>query len=334
RQSQEGTGLGLAISQKFVALMGGELTVESTLGEGTTFQFDLPFMQGQRYIEHPETLESLRVKLAGNQPQSKILVVDDNTSNREILVTLLQNWGFLVEEAADGEAALTQWQQWQPDLIFMDIRMPKLNGIEATQQIQSQTLPIPKIIAITASVFEEDRANILQSGCDDFIRKPFKQQEIIDCLSHHLNLQFQAITSDASPSNPVSPETLDFSAQKHQSLRILLAEDNQVNQKMALLYLKKLGYDADTATTGLEVLYKLATQPYDVILMDIQMPEMDGLEATRNIRQYYPKQEQPCIIAMTASDEESDKLACREAGMNDYITKPLKLEQLQKTLQP
>ncbi|NEO28478.1 MAG: response regulator, partial [Kamptonema sp. SIO4C4] len=336
RQSQEGTGLGLAISQKFVALMGGELTVESTLGEGTTFQFDLPFMQGTwTTTTNPSNLlnDPVTLQLTPNQPQSKILVVDDNESNRKILVALLQGWGFLVEEAEDGEAAIAQSLQEHPDLIFMDIRMPKLNGIEATRTIQSQ-IPEnpPKIIALTASVFEEERAGILGAGCHDFIRKPFTKQKIIDCLSNHLNLQFESLKSFPSPSSSLPPKNASPSQAKEQPLRILLAEDNEVNQKMALLYLKKLDYDVDLAKNGLEVLNKFAEQPYDIILMDIQMPEMDGLEATRNIRQHSPKQKQPWIIAMTASNEESDKLACREAGMNDYITKPLKLEKLQKVL--
>ncbi|MDB9312322.1 response regulator [Spirulina sp. CS-785/01] len=333
RQSQEGTGLGLAISHKFVALMGGELTVESTLGEGTTFQFDLPFIQGQQNSTSHQSLKTVRVQLTPHQPPPKILVVDDNPSNREILVTLLTNWGCLIQEADNGETAILQWQKWQPDLIFMDIQMPKLSGIEATQYIQSQhQFSIPKIIAITASVFEEERENILKAGCDDCIRKPFKPQEIIDCLIRHLNLQFQekdfaffGSKTDSVNAQPPSPE-------KSQSLRILLAEDNDVNQKMALLYLKKLGYEAETVKTGLEVLYKLAEHPYDVVFMDIQMPDMDGLEATRHLRQHFPKHEQPYVIAMTASNEESDQIACREAGMDDYLTKPLKLEKLQQAL--
>ncbi|MDB9312323.1 response regulator [Spirulina sp. CS-785/01] len=334
RQSQQGTGLGLAISHKFVTLMGGELTLESTLGEGTTFQFALPFMQGKWTTDGSELLkQAFKLQLTPNQTPPKILVVDDNSSNRTILVTLLKNWGFIVEEADNGATALTQWQQGQPDLIFMDIRMPQVNGIEATKTIHAQTsTTAPKIIALTASVFEEERANILASGCDDFIRKPFKQQDIIDCLTHHLNLQFQEIIPLDSSSSNSPPETKESSPEKGQPLQILLAEDNPVNQKMALLYLKKIGYEAETAKTGLEVLYKLAEKPYNLVLMDIQMPDMDGLEATRQIRQHFPQNEQPRIIAMTASDDESDKIACQEAGMDEYIMKPLKLEILRQTL--
>ena len=184
---QEGTGLGLAITQELVTLMGGELNVESAVNEGTTFNFRIPFSPPTTASNSFEN-EPITVEIAPNQPQYKILVVDDNQSNRNLLVRLLQRWGFLVKEATDGENAIEQFQNWQPNLIFMDIRMPKLTGIEASQQIKTQNSP--KVIAITASAFPEDRDQMMAVGCDDFICKPFSQQDIITALSEHLGVEF------------------------------------------------------------------------------------------------------------------------------------------------
>jgi PAS domain S-box-containing protein len=334
RQSQEGTGLGLVISQKFVQLMGGELTVKSTLGVGTSFSFsiaiELPQLESDR---PPETSQSVTLKLAENQPNFKILVVDDNEANRDILTRMLKYWGFKVEEAVDGEDAIAKWQTEQPDLIFMDIRMPKLGGEEATQKIKAdKTRKPPKIVAITASAFEEHRTHLLSIGCDDFIRKPFTPEDLVQCLTCHLQAQFCEIKPQATTPTPKSPcPEQKLINQPLSTLRILLAEDNTTNQKIALMYLKKLGCQADVAKNGIEVLEKLTEEVYDLIFMDIQMPEMDGIEATRKVRQM-SLDPQPYIIAMTASDEDSDKMACEAAGMNDYITKPLKLDTLKQVL--
>lgn len=332
-QSQEGTGLGLVISQKFVQLMGGDLTVKSTLGVGTSFSFsiaiDIPESESDR---PPEATQTVTFKLAKNQPQFKILVVDDNEANRDILTTMLKYWGFQVEEAVNGEDAIAKWQTEQPDLIFMDIRMPKLGGEEATQRIKGdKTRTPPKIVAITASAFEEHRTHLLSIGCDDFIRKPFKPEELIQCLTCHLQAHFCEIKPPAYPkSNSLLPEQKTINKPRS-TIRILLAEDNPTNQKIALMFLKKLGYQADVANNGIEVLEKVTEEVYDLIFMDIQMPEMDGIEATRKVRQA-SLEKQPYIIAMTASDEDSDRIACEKAGMNDYITKPLKLDTLKQVL--
>ncbi|MCW6038423.1 response regulator [Spirulina subsalsa FACHB-351] len=328
RNSQTGTGLGLVLSQKLVALMGGELQVESEVGKGTNFSFTLPLSRS-RHEDSPD-LESdpIKWRLAPQEPAYRILVADDVAENREVLVKRLELWGFKVFEAQDGEEAIAQTAQHHPDLIFMDIRMPKLNGIEASQKIQ-QTLtpPIPKIIALTASAFEEDRTEILASGCDDFIRKPFQEQEILSCLAHHLKVQFiQQPSEGVSPSGEgISPTQ---GMEDAPTLRILIAEDNLINQKVLLLNLKALGYTADVAANGLEVLEHLSVNPYDLILMDVQMPEMDGITATQIIRRDFPQMLQPYIIALTANDEASDRLTCAQAGMNGYLTKPLGQDQL------
>jgi CheY-like chemotaxis protein len=246
---------------------------------------------------------------------------------------MLKYWGFKVEEAVDGEDAIAKWQTEQPDLIFMDIRMPKLGGEEATQKIKAdKTRKPPKIVAITASAFEEHRTHLLSIGCDDFIRKPFKPEDLIQCLSSHLQAKFCEIKPQATTPTPKSLSLEQkLINQPLSNLRILLAEDNTTNQKIALMYLKKLGCQADVAKNGIEVLEKLTEEVYDLIFMDIQMPEMDGIEATCQVRQM-SLDPQPYIIAMTASDEDSDKMACEAAGMNDYITKPLKIDALKQIL--
>ena len=185
--TQEGTGLGLTISHQLVTLMGGDLRVESRVNAGTTFNFRIPFSPPTTTSNFSDS-ESIPVKIAPNQPQYKILVVDDNESNRHLLVGFLEKWNFLVREAVDGEKAIEQSQIWQPHLIFMDIRMPKVTGIEAIEQIKTENSP--KIIAITASAFSEDRDQIMAVGCDDFISKPFSLQDIITALSDHLGVEF------------------------------------------------------------------------------------------------------------------------------------------------
>ncbi|WP_017307209.1 response regulator [Spirulina subsalsa] len=332
RNSQTGTGLGLVLSQKFVALMGGELEVESEVGKGTTFSFALPIS----WPESDESLDSVSEfidwRLAPQEPAYRILVADDVAENREVLVKRLECWGFKVFEAEDGEDAIAQAAQHHPDLIFMDIRMPKLNGIEASQRIQQiLTPPLPKIIALTASVFEEDRTKILASGCDDFIRKPFQEQEILNSLTRHLKAQFiEQKQGGVSPAWEETPPTLEM--EDLGALRILIAEDNLINQKVLLLNLKALGYQADVVANGLEVLERLSLNPYDLILMDVQMPEMDGITATQIIRRDFPPVVQPYIIALTANDEAGDRTTCAQVGMNGYLTKPLGQNQLAEAL--
>ncbi|NEO85689.1 MAG: response regulator, partial [Spirulina sp. SIO3F2] len=267
--------------------------------------------------------------------ESCILVVDDRDSNREILSTILSSWGFRIREAADGEAAIAQWQTWQPDLIFMDIRMPKLNGDAAIARIKQLAPQTPTVIvAVTASAFESDCAKLLAAGCDGFIRKPFQPPDILLSLEQLLGAQFQEIVPSTKPLPTSKPMDAVATPTRvtDRSLQILVADDNATNCQMALAYLKHLGYAADVAQSGLEVLYAMALQSYDVVLMDVQMPEMDGLEAARTIRREYPPHEQPYIIALTASDEASDRVACQAAGMDAFLTKPLRLEQLTDAL--
>lgn len=190
REKQEGTGLGLAISRRFVQMMGGDITVTSELGKGTEFRFQIQVQRGQAVIVETN-LPKRALSLAANQPTYKILVVDDKPVNCKLLVRLLAPMGFEVREAHDGQEAIAIWEAWEPHLIWMDMRMPVMDGYEATKYIKSITRgSATAIIALTASVLEEEKAIVLSAGCDDFIRKPFKEQTIFDTLAKHLGVTY------------------------------------------------------------------------------------------------------------------------------------------------
>jgi signal transduction histidine kinase/CheY-like chemotaxis protein len=191
KQSQQGTGLGLPISKKFVELMGGEITVSSQLGKGTIFKFNI-----QAQLSEASKIEGQKptrrvIGLESNQQEYRILVVDDRLENRQLLLKLLQTIGFQVREATNGQEAVEMWQQWQPHLIWMDMRMPVMNGYEATQQIKSHLQgQATVIIALTASTLEEEKAIVLSAGCDDFVRKPFYEEVIFEKMAQYLGVGY------------------------------------------------------------------------------------------------------------------------------------------------
>lgn len=190
REKQEGTGLGLAISRKFVQLLGGDISVSSEFGEGTTFQFQIQAPIAQRLPEAPPS-KNRAIAIAPDQPTYKILVVDDKPVNCQLLVQLLRPMGFDIREANDGQEAIAIWDEWEPHLIWMDMRMPVMDGYEATKYIKSTIKGnATAVIALTASVLEEEKAIVLSSGCDDFVRKPFKEQIIFDTLTKHLGVKY------------------------------------------------------------------------------------------------------------------------------------------------
>ncbi|MEB3884866.1 MHYT domain-containing protein [Lyngbya sp. CCY1209] len=205
--SSEGSGLGLAIAQKFVRLMGGEITVQSTLDRGSTFSFAIPVGRVEaRSAEAADGAEAGRtVELAPDQPTYRILVAEDRETNRLLILQLLGSLGFAVREAKNGREAIAIWEEWHPDLILMDIQMPILDGYEATREIRSRPdgRQIP-ILALTASAFEEHRQEIVKAGCNDFLRKPFRREELLQKLRQYLGVQYVcATTSDISASwNP------------------------------------------------------------------------------------------------------------------------------------
>ncbi|MBK1986578.1 response regulator [Sphaerospermopsis aphanizomenoides BCCUSP55] len=191
KDAQEGTGLGLAISRKFVQLMGGDISVKSKLGKGTNFTFSIQAKLGQPsninlVEEHPRVVE-----LAPSETKYKILTVDDKSINRQLLIKLLSPLGFEIKEASNGQEAITIWDEWEPHLIFMDMRMPVMDGYEATKYIKSQIKgSATTVIALTASVLEEEKAFVISAGCDDFRRKPFTEHTILEAISKHLGVKY------------------------------------------------------------------------------------------------------------------------------------------------
>ena len=262
-KSQEGTGLGLSISRKFVELMGGELKVESVVNEGTVFTFEILV----RLIENTVIEENRQQKIVGlaaNQPQYRILVVDDVEASRLLLRKMLTSLGFAVEEAGNGQEAIDVWQNWQPDLIFMDMRMPVLDGYEATKQIKSQPGGDKTvIIALTASAFEEERVVILSAGCDDFMRKPFYEAELLEKMGHHLKIDYiyeddshplldDNIFAQTTMAQNLTPEDLavmpeDWRSQLYQAAM-------QVDNQEIFRLLAEIPLEYNSLTTSLKIL--------------------------------------------------------------------------------
>jgi signal transduction histidine kinase/CheY-like chemotaxis protein len=215
RQSQQGTGLGLPISKQFIELMGGEITVESQVGQGTCFQFDIPVQLSEASKIEADKITFRVIGLEPNQQEYRILVVDDRWENRQLLLKLLRPLGFQVQEASNGQEAIEQWQEWYPHLIWMDMRMPVMNGHEATQIIKSHLQgQATVVIALTASTLEEEREIVLSGGCDDFVRKPFSEAVIFEKMSEYLGVRYlyETLSPDAQTTAISPPEKLTAEA--------------------------------------------------------------------------------------------------------------------------
>jgi CheY-like chemotaxis protein len=211
-ESREGTGLGMAISQQFVRLMGGDITFHSELGVGTVFEFDVPVKLADE-VDIPELRPDRRViglapgQCAADGGAYRLLVAEDHEASRRLLAQLLQTLGFEVREAIDGRQALEVWARWKPHLIWMDVRMPVMDGHEVIQRIKATTLgQSTVVIALTAAAFEEDRVALLSEGCDDYVRKPFREKEIVDVLAKHLDVRF--LYEDAADEGPTAEDLL------------------------------------------------------------------------------------------------------------------------------
>ena len=202
RKSQEGTGLGLSISRQFVRLLGGDITISSTLDRGTLVRFEIQAKLAEAteisYKRSPKRV----IGVAPDQPLYRILVVEDKSASRQLLVKLLESVGFAVREAENGHQAIADWSSWSPHSIWMDMRMPVMDGYEATQRIKETTEgQKTKILALTASAFEEEKAIILSAGCDDFVRKPFKEEVLFDKMTEHLGVQYLYAESNQTKSD-------------------------------------------------------------------------------------------------------------------------------------
>ena len=303
QRTKEGTGLGLALSRDLARLMDGDITVVSEAGRGSCFRVEIALPEAAlETIVEPKDRRRVTSLAAGQSPV-RVLVVDDTTLNRTVLTRLLASVGFDVRAAAGGEEAVALWESWEPHFIWMDKRMPGVDGLEATRRIRARERSegrarVP-IIALSASALEHERSDILAAGCDDFVAKPFRESMIFTKMREHLGIEY---------------------AYESGTRNVLVVDDDWICRQVAQELLRGHGVSVTTASSGREALDLAARSRFDLVFMDVQMPEMDGIETTRRIKSSPGLARLP-IIAMTADDNPAP-------GMDDHILKPVEPEAL------
>ncbi len=331
-----GTGLGLAISRRLVEMMGGSMQVESEVNSGSTFTFsilaDLPVLAELPDLPESENTHQERIQREGvtELDGKHVLIVDDNQTNLAILAHQLRRWGIVVTACQFGSEALAAIDAGQQfDAAILDGIMPTLDGIQLAQNLRSlpagSSLPLI-LLSSSGDIPSRDNTDHLQLSAT--LSKPVKTVQLYEALTTAISRSSSYIRAKRkvqSHFDKITPGAVP--------LRILLAEDNAINQRVALRILQRLGYTADVVETGVAVVNAFAEHEYDVILMDIQMPELNGLDATRRIRAELPADRQPYIIALTADATAAFQNECLASGMNSYVSKPVRIDELVAALQ-
>src|SRR4030095_11149060 len=314
-----GTGLGLAISQRLTEMMGGAIWGESQVAEGPPFSVTM--LAEEAPSSPPTFMEAIQPQLEGQ----RLLVVDDSATNRTLLVRHAESWGMVAQATASPAEALRWISRGDPfDLAIIDMQMPEMDGRTLADEIRPHrdALTLPLILLTSLG----HRVDHVHPGGNfaATLTKPIKASQL-----HEVVVGVLARQPSVAPPTSAAAQEVEWAPQA--GLRTLLTRDNELNRTLAVALLDKLGCRADIATNGLEALEALRHAPYDVVLMDVEMPEMDGLEATRRIRAQRPPDQQPRIIAMTASAMQGDRERCLAAGMDDYLSKPIRRQELAGT---